>query len=144
MCLIIDKKKTNSFNFSKQKIFTFFKYFYIHCDYPHQISTIQRYEAISINYKKPIIAQGHLDFNLFKNKESSIYGGVIHAYVKSSVRKNIYKINELEIPIEVLTKDIIAFGNKDDVCFWKYKIPQTSWNLVKLKLEELKKLCDDY
>ncbi|MDD5651235.1 MAG: hypothetical protein PHF86_12600 [Candidatus Nanoarchaeia archaeon] len=57
-----------------------------------------------------------------------IYQGAIHAFTS---RTMINDSNDfIQIPIIVESDDVIAFGNDNDVCFFKYKISRDTWRKI--------------
>ena len=65
-----------------------------------------------------------------------VYGGVCHAFVTTKVGYYLERDfgkdwRELvTIPITVYLKDIFAYGMNNDVCFFKYRIEESTWKKI--------------
>lgn len=139
MCLIVDIKRTKQHSKLKtNRQLIFYKDFFL------QSYGLQTFWTNSIVEENSWIIHPdkfYIDTSRSNTPgEIQIYGGVIHAYVQKTYSK-IHK-SELGIciPIVVESDDVIAFGTYGDVCFSKYKIEKSSWEMVKRKRIRNKKL----
>jgi hypothetical protein len=117
MCLCINNIKTQKHSKIKtNKIYTFYKEFEL---FNGKIYT--PYQYCNINKTVDFInAKGYLNINLL---DKQINGGCIHSYI-TKTESSFY--DSIIVPIKVESNDIIAFGENNDVCFFRYKIPETS------------------
>jgi hypothetical protein len=133
MCLYIDKEKTKNHSSLKKNIkLTFYKIFTIRKFNKKDFVICTYYQEFKIKIDTKIIEPKSFFFDI---NSGMIEGGACHAYIND--RKNLLHYNnEICIPIIVESNDVIAFGNNGDVCFSKYEISKSSWQLVKSKIKE--------
>jgi len=144
MCLFIDEEETAKHSLRKSnKKLTFYKTFIVN---KNNIETPFYSFIIPFNYSGYIVPETNLPDIIIQKKTHAYYkneklieGGVIHANTQNRSSMCHVIPNGKEIPIEVLSDDVVAFGKFNDVCVFKYKIPKSSW----LKIKKIKaKLYD--
>jgi hypothetical protein len=131
MCLYINVQQTKKHSYiKKNKQFKFYKTFEIgrsklitinkRCEIPYTLDFIK--------------SKGNIDLINLKNSFGVriIEGGTIHAHIRRVSEFN-FSYKQVQIPIIVNSDDIIAFGRNNDVCFFKYKIPKYSWDIINKK-----------
>lgn len=127
MCLTVDEHKTQKHSLIKtNKKMMFWKEFEltekkgILCTPFFSCLVKRSSEYIKPDYKFPSITKRtDLCFQIL------IEGGCIHAYCKRQLKNADSKY--IVIPIIVESNDVIAFGQRSDVCFFKYKISNQTW-----------------
>jgi len=128
MCLKVDKQKTAKHSLIKtNKKMRFWKKFELTREIgtlltPYTCCTVKR----SLDYIKPKSFSPQFSCEYFGTV--MIEGGCIHAYCKKQER--IASSKYIVIPIIVESDDVIAFGQNLDVCFFKYKISNKTWEHI--------------
>ena len=136
MCLYSDLLETKKHSkITTNKKFTFYKDFEIYYSMGNKIRT--SYVGAPISYTLDFIeAKDALELDCGK-----IEGGAIHAYQNKKKEDSLY-VKDIRVPIIVYADDIIAFGKKGDVCFFRYKISKKVWNWIEKILDKYKKFSD--
>lgn len=128
MCLYIDRKKTKEKMKDKKKIFKFYKYF--QTDY-HLKELYSPYWSFVVT--KPGVLKIEKEaleiYKLVSDPDNyRIEGGCFHAYIHSNAKNAMIFV--VKIPIYVKKEHIIAFGERNDVCFFEYEIKEKDWNNI--------------
>lgn len=137
MCLYISREKTRQHSKVNNKQFIFYKlYKILHTTFTIQLYTLYRDDEIKTTIVK---AKGDLDLHSYYSdyKYDVIEGGCIHAWTNPEKGNNRltparYRgSNLILLSIQVHSKDIIAYGTREDVCFFKYEFTEDS--IIKLR-----------
>jgi hypothetical protein len=143
---MIDKKLTNEHSKKKtNKEVVFWKIFIVD-SWSNNLRTLFMGEKIE-NKTSLVKAKGDLDV-CNSNGINYIEGGCCHAYTKESKAKDLIKENKYfydgifkkHIVVEIVVKeeDIVAFSENEEVCFFKYKILESSWEKINKEIKKLK------
>jgi hypothetical protein len=153
MCLNVDleltERKAKEYLTKGTEKITFFKRLDIFIDKlknnKYKLSVCTPCQVISIKKYGRQEATGKLTNIL--NNTSSIYGGAIHMFSLGKYSYNIYRIiatnsfcGQVLIPVQVNTKDIIAFGKGfNEVAVKRYIILKETWDTL---INDVIKYCD--
>jgi hypothetical protein len=136
MCLIVDKERAERHSeLRKSKKMYFVKHFRLGFK---TLITPYRSFVVRFGFSGDIVVKGNLEIKekLNAGMKTGIFGGVAHAYRYGTKElkndQEVYDMSEnVFFRIEVDSDDVVAYGKGGDVCFFKYRIPMSSWKKVK-------------